>query len=155
MNQGFYQIKDEQNRRAIKSIDTKIIFRVDGDDARYLKDDIAPFDPELATTLNVPPKPSMAFYRSPLSGTHFITILPPQSPQDLHDSFWSDHPQVTCGHADQILSNMRNLRVIPTRDTPLVCSTSVNGNRDTQPSDEVAPSGPPNVPSHEGKNKDT
>jgi len=51
LNQAFYQIRDEQNRKAIKGIDTKVIFRVDSDDANYLKTDIAPFDSQLATTL--------------------------------------------------------------------------------------------------------
>jgi hypothetical protein len=77
MNQGLFQIKQEENKRAIKSIDAKVIFRIDEDDARYLRTDIAPFEPEEATRLRtIPGRLHEAFYHSPLSGTHLIRTLP-------------------------------------------------------------------------------
>jgi hypothetical protein len=66
MNQGLYQIRDELNRRAVKSIDAKIIFRLDADDAHALRDDFFPDDPHFITTLPLYPQRPMAFYRSPV-----------------------------------------------------------------------------------------
>jgi hypothetical protein len=98
MNQGLYQIKQDDNKRAIKSIDAKVIFRIDEDDARYLRSDIAPFESEEATRLRtIPRKLYEAFYHSPLSGTHLIRTFPIPAPRE--------------SHRNAILANMRNLRV--------------------------------------------
>lgn len=97
MNQGFYQIKQEDNRRAIRAIDAKVIFRIDEDDARYLRSDIAPFDPEAATRLRtVQGKLYEAFYHSPLTGTHLIKTFPVPAAEE--------------GHREDVLRNMRKLR---------------------------------------------
>ncbi len=97
MNQGLYLIKQEDNRRAIKSIDAKVIFRIDEDDARYLRTDIAPFEPEEATRLRtVPGRLHEAFYHSPISGTHLIRTVPLPPPKN--------------SGRDEILRNMREMR---------------------------------------------
>lgn len=95
MNQGFYQIKQEDNKRAIRSIDAKVIFRIDEDDARYLRSDIAPFDAEEATRLRtVKGRLYEALYHSPLTGTHLVRTFPIPAPKD--------------SHRDAILRKMRN-----------------------------------------------
>jgi hypothetical protein len=140
MNQGFYQIREELNRKAIKRIDTKVVFRIDDEDARLIAAQIAPFEADHAVNLKtLKYRLYEALYRSPLTGTHLIRTFPLPPPKD--------------SHRDAILDNMRNVRLVHTRDTPAVCSTKKDGNP-TPPSDksdEIHPTGPTNVPFHAGK----
>jgi hypothetical protein len=140
MNQALYLIKQEDNRRAIKAIDTKVIFRVDNDDARALDFHITPFKHEYATKLRtLKDKFSDSFYHSPLTGTHLIRTTPLPPPEDSHRA--------------TILDNMRNLRHVPPCGAAQVCSTKKDGNP-TPPSgksDEIHATGPTSVPLHAGK----
>jgi len=105
MNQGLYQIKQEDNKRAIRSIGAKVIFQIDEDDARYLRTDITPFESEEATKLRtVPRKLYEAFYHSPLSGTHLIRTFPIPPPKE--------------SSREAILANMRKLRKAPSSHAP-------------------------------------
>lgn len=145
MNQGFYQIREELNRKAIKRIDTKVIFRVDDEDARLLATQIAPFQTEHVVNLKtIKYRLYEGLYHSPLTGTHLIRTYPLPPPKE--------------SHRDAILSNMRNLRVEQPCDAPQLCSTSGDESRLSTASggakaDDITEGPPPNVPSHGGKKK--
>jgi hypothetical protein len=139
MNQALYLVKQEDNRRAVKAIDTKVIFRIDDDDARSLKFHITPFEHELATKLRtVRDKFSDALFHSPLTGTHLIRTTPLPPPKD--------------SHRDAILDNMRKLRFKRESDTPQACCIKGDGNRDAK-SESIGAGPPPHVPLHGSKKK--
>jgi hypothetical protein len=149
MNQALYLIKQEDNRRAIKAIDTKVIFRVDDDDARALKFHITPFEHEHATKLRtVKNKFSDAFFHSPLTGTHLIRTTPLPPAEVSHRETILEHLRAA------ILENMRKLRDGRSGETPPVCSTGKDGKR-SPPPEGIALGGAAKVPPHGGEKKNS
>jgi hypothetical protein len=129
---------DGTTRRNILGIDTAIIFKPEDPDLPHLKQKLSPqYDVEALSSLIT--TEHKAFFRSSHTGTHLIGTFP--------------LPPIQQSFRAAILDNMRNVRLVHTREASGVCSTKEDGNH-TPPSgknQEINASGPPRLSSHGGK----